>query len=50
MTKSASDMMKDVVTSTGDYAVLESNIDRFEDTPCLKLVATYKTIAEEYDG
>jgi hypothetical protein len=25
-------MMKDVVTSEGDYAVLESNIDWFEDT------------------
>jgi len=32
VTKNASDMMKDVVTSEGDYAVLESNIDWFEDT------------------
>ena len=38
MTKNASDMMKDVVTSEGDYAVLESNIDWFEDTPLPEVV------------
>ena len=47
MTKNASGMMKDVVTSEGDYAVLESNIDWFEDTPFLELLTAYKTIAKE---
>jgi len=47
VTKNASGKMKDVVTSEGDYAVLESNIDWFEDTPCLELLTAYKTIAKE---